>query len=169
MPTDMINPDPAPTRETRSDAPDDTTQPDGDASKMHDVSVNPEPDDERLTEMDYAAMVGMVMELFTHWQVDPAHQAVLLGLPAGNVTVLDRLRTGESSNVNSDVKERMGHLLAIHHRLRELFPGNRELVYSWMATPNAAFENRAPLALVNELGLAGLLAVRSYLASAMES
>ena len=85
------------------------------------------------------------------------------------MTGLDRLRTGESSNVSSDVRDRMGHLLAIHHGLRKLFPVNRELVSRWMASPNAAFENRAPLALVTELGLAGLLVVRSYLSSAMES
>ena len=75
----MINPDPIPKRDTRSDAPGDTIQPDTDASKMHDVSVHPEPDDEHFTEMDYAALVGMVKGLFTRWQVDPAHQAVSSG------------------------------------------------------------------------------------------
>ena len=60
-----------------------------------------------------------------------------------------------------------GHLLAIHASLRTLFPANPELAYSWMQTPNKAFEGATPLTLIENSGMAGLLAIRTYLQRAL--
>ena len=59
--------------------------------------------------------------------------------------------------------ERVGHLLAIHKKLRMLFPRNRDLAYAWMSTRNKAFGGRTPAEVVADSGFAGLLMVRSYL------
>lgn len=62
---------------------------------------------------------------------------------------------------------RAGHLLAIHVFLHTLFPANPELAYSWMQTPNKAFEGATPLAMIEASGMAGLLTIRTYLQCAL--
>ncbi len=112
---------------------------------------------------DRGALARMVMTLFDHWQIDTEDQAALLGLAPGNRAALARYRKGEPIGTSRDQFERVGHLLAIHKRLRLLFPQNRDLAYRWMATPNRAFEQRSPVGVVRDWGFAGLLMVRAYL------
>ncbi len=112
---------------------------------------------------DRGALARMVMALFDHWAIDTEDQAALLGLAPGDRAALARYRKGEPIGTSRDQFERVGHLLAIHKRLRLLFPHNRELAYRWMATPNKAFGQHSPVAVVREWGFAGLLMVRAYL------
>ena len=118
---------------------------------------------------DRAALAGMVIQLFDHWQLDFPDRAALLGLDASDPTALDSFRKGELSSASSDLDARVGHLLGIHQSLRRLFPSNPDLAYGWMKTRNAAFSDRPPAELATELGPSGLMAVRSYLARAVES
>lgn len=55
-----------------------------------------------------------------------------------------------------------GELLAIHARLRRLFPQNPELVYRWPTTPNKAWHRR-PVDLLLERGVNGAREIRAYL------
>ncbi len=125
-------------------------------ARPHPHPVEPPPDDK-------GALARMVMTLMDHWQLDTEDQLAVLGLAPGNRAALARYRKGEPIGSSRDQYERVGHLLAIHRRLRLLLPHNRDLAYRWMTTPNRAFEHRTPVALVREWGFAGLLAVHAYL------
>lgn len=116
-----------------------------------------------------AALAGMVIQLFDHWQLDLPDQAAVLGLDASDPTAMDGFRKGEPGSANSDLDARVGQLLGIHQSLRRLFPRNLDLAYAWMKTRNGAFSGRAPAELATEDGLSGLMAVRSYLARAVDS
>ena len=112
---------------------------------------------------EWKAMVGMVTQLFGHWHLSCAEQVGLLGLPTADESCLDRFRGGDRSDINRDIEIRIGHLFAIHQLLRTLFPLNRDLAYRWATTPNSSFAKRAPVAVIQEHGMRGLLGVRSYL------
>lgn len=110
-----------------------------------------------------AALAGMVMRLFVHWNVSAQDQAALLGLSEGSRTTLARYRKGDPLADNRDLLDRVGNLLSIHRSLRILFPKNRELVYGWPAAPNGAFGGKSPVEVIRDEGFLGLLTVRRYL------
>lgn len=85
------------------------------------------------------------------------------GLDEGSRTTLSRYRKGEPFGTNRDLLERVGHMLSIHKSLRVIFPKNRELAYCWMTTRDAALQNKTPVEIINEYGVAGLLMVRLLL------
>lgn len=106
-----------------------------------------------------AALDQMVARLFEHWCLTASDQAALLGQAAAPE---DRpgVRAAVASNESS---ERIGHLLAIHAKLRTLFPHNRDIAYSWMSMENSKFNGQTPVAVVREHGPEGLRMVREYL------
>lgn len=121
------------------------------------------PERQVQTTRDRGALTQMVIRLFDHWALPVADQVALLGLGQRGGAVLTRYRTGQAIGASRDQTDRVAHLLAIHRRLRILFPHNRELGYRWMSTRNRAFNNVTPVELVKDWGLVGLLRVRTYL------
>jgi hypothetical protein len=118
---------------------------------------------------DRRTLAKMVTALFDHWQLPGAEQAALLGLGPRHRAAVARYREGAPLRPDRDTRDRVGHLLAIHASLRQLFPQNRELAYRWMSTQNKAFENHTPVEVVQTWGFAGLLRVRAYLERAQHS
>ena len=112
---------------------------------------------------DRGELAKMIMQLLQHWNLATEDQAMLLGIASNNRATLNRYRKGEPISTNRDQYERVGHLLGIHKNLRLLFPQNRDLVYRWISTPNQAFDNLTPVAVIKTHGFAGLLMVRAYL------
>lgn len=110
-----------------------------------------------------AARDQMFARLFEHWRLTASDQAALLGQSAAP-EYRQGVRNPVSSNESS---ERIGHLLAIHAKLRTLFPRNRDIAYSWMSTENSAFNGETPVAVVREHGSEGLRVVREYLERAI--
>jgi hypothetical protein len=108
-------------------------------------------------------LARMLMELFDHWQLPPADQAVLLGLSSQSRSTLARYRRGEPLADNADLLARAGHLLGIHKALRITFPHDRDLAYAWVGAPNRRFGGSAPLDVMKRYGYEGILAVRRYL------
>ena len=109
------------------------------------------------------AVGQMVARLFEHWRLTASDQAALLGQLA---QVAPQQAVGDAVASN-ETAERIANLLAIHARLRTLFPQNRDLAYAWMSTANLAFDSQAPVTVVREHGLEGLRGVRAYLERAM--
>ena len=89
------------------------------------------------------------------WGLQPAEQAMMLGLQCDLVTRLPAYRAGTKPLPElSDVLERAGNLLAIHCALGRVFPGNSDERYEWVQQPNARFcEGRKPLDLMLDDGL----------------
>ena len=112
---------------------------------------------------DIGSLVKMVFNLFSHWQLSNADQAILLGIDPEFQTLQPTELITQQIQQSRDQTDRLIHLLAIHKTLRLLFPKNRELAYHWMTTRNKAFESLTPFEVVKERGFIGLLEVRSYL------
>ena len=119
-------------------------------------------DYEAASSNDRSALAKMVMALFDHWQLSTEDQTALLGLAAHNRAALANYRNGKPIGTSRDQYERVGYLLAIHKRLRVLFPQNRDLAYAWMTRRNAAFDHLTPVEVVRQWGFAGLLMVHHY-------
>ena len=118
---------------------------------------------ENDTEQDRGTLAKMVTHAFDLWKIDTDAQLSLLGLAASNRAELSRYRKGEPLADNPDLIQRVGHLLAIHKSLRQLFPQDRDLAYAWMTQINRAFDHRTPVGVIREQGLPGLQAVHTYL------
>lgn len=110
-------------------------------------------------------MVGaqLVGRLFEIWNLTATEQASLIGIPLAVEATLGDRGADHASFFSEEVTERFGHLLAIHAKLRTLFPMNRELAYRWMSTKNKAFDCRTPLAVVQDHGVEGMRMIRAYL------
>ncbi len=78
----------------------------------------------------------MVLKLFKHWDLTSAEQLSLFGLNPNNRSSLSRYKKGTVASLSTDLKERIGLLLAIHKNLRSLYPENKELCYSWIKKRN---------------------------------
>ena len=107
------------------------------------------------------ALAKQLRALFKHWQLSPAQQLAVLEL-GGSADAI-QTEIDWPSYLTGERLMCAGHLLAIHASLRTLFPANPELAYSWMQTPNKAFEGVTPLAMIETSGMAGLLTIRAYL------
>ena len=108
-------------------------------------------------------LARMLMDLFDHWHLAPADQAILLGLSSQSRSTLARYRRGEPLADNADLLARAGHLLGIHKALRISFPHDRDLAYAWVGAPNRRFGGGTPLDVMKRHGYEGILAVRRYL------
>ena len=112
-----------------------------------------------------AALIKQLQALFKHWQLSPAQQLAVLEL--GGSADAAQTEIDWPSYLAGKNLECAGHLLAIHAALRTLFPANPELAYSWIQTPNKAFEGATPLTLIENSGITGLLTIRTYLQRAL--
>ena len=105
----------------------------------------------------------MLRRLFQHWQLSADDQLCMLGMQPHDWSPLDQFHENGALDLDPNPNDRVRHILAIHVRLRLLFPENRDLAYRWMRTRNRAFDNQTPVALVREQGLGGLIAIQNYL------
>lgn len=79
-----------------------------------------------------------------HYGFNREEQATILGIKYNR----QRLKSLEDEMCipdDIDKKNRVGILLGIHKNLRILFPHNREIVYSWMKTPQSDLNNLIPI------------------------
>lgn len=122
-------------------------------------------EDERAILVEHRKVLAeMVLRLFSHWRLTETEKAVMLGLDATSEFEVDDVFDGLTPRKEAAIRERIGHLLAIHRLLRSQFPQNREVAYSWMHAPNRAFGGQSPVMVVKQRGLEGLLLIRAYLA-----
>lgn len=117
-----------------------------------------------LTEKERRAQTKLIMRLFELWNLSLAEQSICLGLSPHTRSNIGKYKTGTAYlPLFRDTQDRVRLLLAIHERLRILFPRNKDIAYRWIQTPNRTFENFTPLFVIGRDGLAGLIAVKNYL------
>jgi len=122
----------------------------------------PNPDVSSETERRNGAK--LVYKLFERWGLDNNTRLNLLGMSATSRSVLSGYRDGTRAlPASRDTLDRVGWLLAIHKALRLLYPRNEELRYSWVSRRNQAFDNLAPIEVMQEQGLIGIARVARYL------
>lgn len=116
-----------------------------------------------VSEHNRSRISKMLIILFEHWNLSTKDQLGLLGVSKNNRSLLQRYRRGGPFTNDRDKLDRVAILLSIHKSLRLLFPHNRNMAYSWMMTPNRAFNERTPTKLIDEQGMMGLHIVQNYL------
>lgn len=116
-----------------------------------------------VSEHNRSRISKMLIVLFEHWNLSTKDQLGLLGVSKNSRSLLQRYRRGGPLTNDRDKLDRVAILLSIHKSLRLLFPHNRNMAYSWMTTPNRAFNERTPTKLIDEQGMMGLYIVRNYL------
>lgn len=116
---------------------------------------------------DMRRLLKTVGKLFDRWDLTNAERGALL---VGDLSHLNNVLASEDfSPMQDDLGRRCNQLLHIHRCLRLLFPGNRALMYSWIKTPNRAFNGSSPLQLMVNEDTAGYGQVIRYLDDAISS
>ena len=117
-----------------------------------------------MSHEDRMAVAEGIIGLLDHWGVCSEAQVVILGLPAGTRPgVIRQHRQGTPFPEDPGVMERIEHLLGIADALRTAHPRNANMDTVWMNRPNRQLGERAPLAVMTEDGLNGVIAVRSLI------
>jgi len=97
--------------------------------------------------------------VFDRWQLSLSERLVLLGLTA------DCEATGSTYWIiftNEESRERAWLLTVLHVHLELLGGCTGRKAGSWMKAPSSVFQGRSPIAMVEELGIAGLEAVLEH-------
>ena len=115
------------------------------------------------TEESRSKQAVLISNLFDSWNLGTEGQLNLLGLSITSRAMLGKYRKGNPLSSSRDMQDRVGWLLAIHKALRQLYPRNPELRYSWISRRNRAFDNLTPLDLMKDDGLIGIAKVARYL------
>ncbi len=119
------------------------------------------------TEAGRRALGQVATMILDAWELQPAEQAVLLGLHCDLVTRLPAYRAGAKPLPDlAGILERASSLVAIHRALGSMFPRDSEERYEWVRQPNYRLcAGRAPL---DAMLMGGLPAI-THLKLAVES
>ncbi len=116
------------------------------------------------THDDRIALTRAIMNIVDAWGIPGPALLEVLALPAGTpVRALRRYRENTPFPDELAVMERIEHIIGIADALRTSYPHNPAMGALWMRQDNQRFEQRAPLDLIIEDGLPGLIAVRMHL------
>jgi hypothetical protein len=119
---------------------------------------------ETLSYQKRIALTHIVMDILEHWNVAAKDQINILDLPKGTRTrALRRYHENTPLPEESNVMERVEHLLGIAEALRTTYPMNYDMTSRWINTSHRRFDNRSPLETIIEDGLDGLTSVRVHL------
>ena len=122
-----------------------------------------------LTDDEKIGLAAAILELLEGWGLSPEAQIAVLALPAETKPRhLLRFRGGHAFPDDSAINERIEHIAGIADALRTSFPHNQMMGAMWLNRSHRRFGNRAPLAVILEDGLEGLVAVRSHLDCAFD-
>ncbi|MCG6887591.1 MAG: DUF2384 domain-containing protein [Proteobacteria bacterium] len=117
-----------------------------------------------MNQDERAALARVVMTILDNWGLNAAQQVTLLNLPDKTPTrMLRRYRDDTPLPDTREVNERVEHIIGIVDALRTTYPHNPSMGQVWMKQKNKRFSRRAPVHVMVEDGLDGLVAVRSHL------
>ncbi len=104
------------------------------------------------------------LEILGTWEVAPAIQPLLLGLPGGTGTrELNRYRLSGALPEHADVYQRVALLMEIDNALHKLFPHSPASGGLWITTPGPRLGGVTPLDIMLEQGLEGIQLVLDLL------
>lgn len=127
------------------------------------MAATPKVQDMTLT--DQGEFARAVMHMLEVWGLRDEDQLTILGFPPGTPPrVLRRYRQGTPFPTdNAELMERVEHLVGIAEALRTTFPRDPAMTPVWLRRTNRRFGGRAPLAVMVDDGMEGLIAVRAHL------
>jgi hypothetical protein len=116
-----------------------------------------------------AALARGIMSILDKWGLSATEQVKLLNLPEKTPTrMLRRFRDDTPFPDIKQVNERLEHIIGIADALRTTYPHNPSMGLIWMKQKNKRFQRRAPVSVMVEDGLDGIIAVRSHLDCAFD-
>lgn len=125
--------------------------------------------DESLNQEERAALARGIMSILDKWGLSASEQVTLLNLPEKTPTrMLRRYRDDTPFPDIREVNERIEHIIGIADALRTSYPHNPSMGLVWMKQRNKRFQRRAPVTVMVEDGLDGIVAVRSHLDCAFD-
>ena len=108
-------------------------------------------------------MSRMVLEMLDSWQVAPANQVILLGLPDNTKPrAMKKYRETVPLPNTGDINARIEHLAGIADALFTSYPRNSRMAGYWLNQPQPRLGGRIPLEMMLEEGMEGLVAVRAH-------
>ncbi len=109
-------------------------------------------------------LTNQIMELLDSWGTSGEQKIILLGLPDDMRTrKLEHYRKDTPFPDTDEVNQHLVHIVGIADALRTTFPRNVEMCSLWLKKPHKRFDNKTPIELMVNKGLAGLIQVRSHL------
>lgn len=124
----------------------------------------PDTNEQTMSQEDRAALARAIMAILDKWGLDAAQTVALLNLPEKTPTrMLRRYRDDTPFPDTREVNERLEHIIGIADALRTTYPHNPSMGLVWMRQKNKRFSRRAPVRVMVEDGLEGIVAVRSHL------
>lgn len=125
--------------------------------------------DQSLNQEERAALARGIMSILDKWGLSASDQVTLLNLPDKTPTrMLRRYRDDTPLPDTKEVNERVEHIIGIADALRTSYPHNPSMGLVWMKQKNKRFQRRAPVSVMVEDGMDGIVAVRSHLDCAFD-
>ena len=125
--------------------------------------------DKSVSQEDRAALARSIMSILDKWGLSASEQVRLLNLPDKTPTrMLRRYRDDTPLPDTKEVNERVEHIVGIADALRTSYPHNPSMGLVWMKQKNKRFQRRAPVSVMVEDGLDGIVTVRSHLDCAFD-
>lgn len=113
---------------------------------------------------DQLALTQAVMAILDGWGLSVEAQMLVLDLPKGTPTrALRKYRDHTPFPAELAVMQRLEQIIGIADALRTSYPHNPAMGTVWLQKRNKRFEDRAPLSVMVEGGLQGLLDVHMHL------
>lgn len=117
-----------------------------------------------MNKEDQLALTQAVMAILDSWQLSVEAQMLILDLPKGTPSrALRKYREHTPFPDEQGVMQRLEQIIGIADALRTSYPHNPAMGAIWLQKKSDRFENRAPLSVMVEGGLEGLLEVRMHL------
>ena len=105
-----------------------------------------------------------VMHALDGWKLGGEQILSVMALPDKiKVRHLSLYRNSQAFPETEEVTERLRHVLGIIDALSTSYPTNPRMSLFWMTRNNKKFQNRAPIQVIVEDGLEGLITIRKHL------
>lgn len=117
-----------------------------------------------MNQADQLALTRAVMGILDGWGLSAEAQMLLLDLPKGTPgRALRKYREHTPFPDDLAVMQRLEQIIGIADALRTSYPHNPAMGTIWLQQRNNRFQGRAPLTVMVDDGMDGLLAVRMHL------
>ena len=118
----------------------------------------------QLSEENRIELARLVMTLLDNWGLSNAEKINILNFPDSQpVRSMRQYYDGKPLPVDSDVLQRVEHIVGIADALRTSYPLNDRMPAFWLNKTNKLFGGRTPLNCMLQDGLDGIVAVRVHL------
>ena len=117
-----------------------------------------------MTQEEQVALTQAIMAILDGWGLSAAAQMAILNLPQGTPTrALRKYREHMPFPDDAGVMQHLEQIIGIADALRTSYPHNPAMGTVWLQQRNSRFDNRAPLSIMVEGGLQGLVEVHMHL------